>query len=211
MIKKVTIMITNVNVRYAYDINTKNEVANFNLLGIFGKNISATSWEKRNTKRSNGTVYIISEMIRILSGSNEDKSIYIYIQLSGYQPDTRIIRYKKTWGLLQSRGYDTSYVSNKKDIIIDGADGLELSGTGFCSVSSLNKLSALINDERKIYFATVDSDGLDKNIDSIKSSAQWMEIIWSKNGVVFMPLGALDENDCEVVALGKELIINILK
>ncbi|WP_042818258.1 hypothetical protein [Yersinia wautersii] len=204
-------MTTNITVRYATDIKSKNEIANFNSLGIKGEGISAVSWEQRNTKRSDGVTCIISQMVRRLSGDHKDEVVYMYIQLSGYQSDSSLIKYKKTWGLLQSRGYDIDLILDKKNIMTNHPEGLVLSGTAFCYSSSLNKLSSLIDDEKKIFFACSFSDFFVENTDNVKSESEWMNIFWSQNGVVFMPLGALDEKDCEVVAFGKESTINILR
>lgn len=41
-------MTTDVVIRYAEDINEKNEITDFNLFSISGKGISAVSWELPN-------------------------------------------------------------------------------------------------------------------------------------------------------------------
>lgn len=204
-------MITDITIRYASNISFKNEIANFDSLGVAGENISAVSWEIKNMKRSDGTLTIIKEMVKKLSTSADIETIYIYIQLSGKQPDTRLIRYKKTWGLLKSRGYNFDFMSNKNDFIFNYGGGLALSGTASFDVSLLDNLSKLIKDEKKIFFAIAPSGKKELEVANIKSELEWMNNFWSLNGVVFLTLGLLDEMDCEVVALGKKTVIQGLK
>ena len=202
-------MITNVTIRYASNISCKNEIAHFDSLGITGENISAVSWELKNIRRSDGTLTLIEEMVKKLSVTND--MVTIYIQLSGDQPDTRLIRYKKTWGLLKIRGYDVDFMSNKKDYIFNSGKGLTLAGTASFDISSLSKLLELIKDEKKIFFAIAPLGNNGLEMASIKSELEWMNNFWSLNGIVFLTLGLLDEMDCEVVALGKDTIIEVLK
>ena len=202
-------MITNVTIRYASNISCKNEIAHFDSLGITGENISAVSWELKNIRRSDGTLTLIEEMVKKLSVTND--MVTIYIQLSGDQPDTRLIRYKKTGGLLKIRGYDVDFMSNKKDYIFNSGKGLTLAGTASFDISSLSKLLELIKDEKKIFFAIAPLGNNGLEMASIKSELEWMNNFWSLNGIVFLTLGLLDEMDCEVVALGKDTIIEVLK
>ena len=204
-------MITDVTIQYANEITHKNEITNFPMLGLNAENISAVSWALRKTNRANGTVRLISEMINRLSSENDNKFIDMYIQLSGSQPDTPLIRYKKIWGLLKSRGFKVDFMSHKLDTIISSSEGLTLSGMSRFPVSSLKQMAPFIANERKIFFAFLSSENFVENSDYLQSEKEWMSLIWSKNGVVFMPLGALDEIDCEVVALGKSSSINILR
>ncbi|MEJ1268546.1 hypothetical protein WDV93_20675 [Pantoea ananatis] len=97
-------MITDITIRYASNISFKMKLPILIHSGVAGENISAVSWEIKNMKRSDGTLTIIKEMVKKLSTSADIETIYIYIQLSGKQPDTRLIRYKKTWGLLEVKG-----------------------------------------------------------------------------------------------------------
>jgi len=202
-------MITNVTIRYASNISCKNEIAHFDSLGITGENISAVSWELKNIRRSDGTLTLIEEMVKKLSVTND--MVTIYIQLSGDQPDTPLIRYKKTWGLLKTRGYDVDFMSNKKNYIFNSGKGLTLAGTASFDISSLSKLLKLIKDEKKIFFAIAPPGNNGLEMASIKSELEWMNNFWSLNGIVFLTLGLLDEMNCEVVALGKETIIEVLK
>ncbi|MGR3808236.1 hypothetical protein [Pasteurella testudinis] len=71
-------MTTDITIRYAKDINIKNEIADFKFLNIHGANISAVSWEKKNTIRSVGISSIISSMIEKIPNVTNPPYIYIY-------------------------------------------------------------------------------------------------------------------------------------
>ncbi len=210
MIKRATIMTIDYIVRVAAEIHQPNEITNFNSLGIAEKNISAVSWELRKHGRGDGTINLLGRMAERLCANNEMADFFVFLQLSGSQPDNRIIRYKKTWGLLKARGYDVENLLDKIDVITDTDNGLILSGFCRLSLSHLNDLKPLINSEKNISFGLFVGSGKG-NIDfNVRTRSDWMKLIWLNNGVVFYILGALDESDCEVVALGEYKHISAL-
>ncbi len=210
MIKRATIMTIDYIVRTAADIHQSNEIANFNSLGIAEKNISAVSWELRKHGRGDGAINLLGRMAEKLCADHNMVNFFVFLQLSGYQPDNRIIRYKKTWGLLKARGYDVENLLDKFDVVTDTDSGLILSGFCRLSLSHLNDLKPLIKSEKNIFFGLlVDTDK--ENVDfNVTTRSDWMKLVWLNNGVVFYLLGELDEPDCEVVALGEYKHISAL-
>ncbi|MFW5388159.1 MULTISPECIES: hypothetical protein [Yersinia] len=198
-------------VRYAENISNQNEIANFHVLDIPRRNIAAVSWERPNVSREDGAIHLLNEMVKKLSRNSTDVTIYMHIQLSSFQPDSAIVRYKKTWGLLKSRGYDVDFLLNKEDFIACTPNGLILSGVCHCPLNSIGYLKDILNAEKKIFFAFTLSNISKDDEKNMTSETEWMDFFWSTNGVIFMILGSFDEANCEVVALGKQQDIAILK
>ncbi|WP_035341746.1 hypothetical protein [Dickeya sp. DW 0440] len=112
--------------------------------------------------------------------------------------------------MLKARGYDVENLLDKIDVITDMDKGLILSGFCRLSLSHLNDLKPLINSEKNISFGLFVGSGKE-NIDfNVRTRSDWMKLIWLNGGVVFYILGALDESDCEVVALGEYKHISAL-
>ncbi len=211
MMHKVITMTIDTIVRYAENINNQNEIANFHVLGIPRRNIAAVSWELPNVSRKDGAIHLLSEMLKKLARNSSNVTIYIHLQLSSFQPDSAIVRYKKTWGLLKSRGYDIDFLLNKENFIACTPNGLILSGICHCPLHLLGCLKDILNSEKKIFFAFTHSNISKDDERNMTSEAEWMDFFWSNNGVIFMILGSFDEANCEVVALGRDQDITILK
>jgi len=198
-------MITNVFLRYAEDVSTANDIADFySRYSIEGINISAVSWEFTKQTRRDGSEELLKMMIKKLLSVNdlEGAEMRVVVELSAVQPDSAIVNNKKLWGLLQDRGINVDKVSDKISFLQKQNDGLRVSGTGIIDLSQNGVIGSLINTEINVYFSI--SRYKFKEIDYGKGRSHWMNETWKKGGVVFFALGFFDEPSCEIVAMGNK-------
>jgi len=210
-ILQVTTMTTDVVIRYAEDINEKNEITDFNLFSISGKDISAVSWELPNAPLKNFGEGLLREMAKNYSSDLSDEDIYTLVVLSAEQPDSAIVNHRKTWGILNVSGVKVNEVSERKDFIVKGSEGLILSGLGSVKLNSVGVIESLINSGEKVFFSTIQSTNVNMTASIPRQITEWMSNIWINNGVVFFALGRYDEPDCEIVALGQKRNLQKLK
>ena len=203
-ILQVTTMTTDVVIRYAENINKKNEITDFNLFSISGKDISAVSWELPNVPLKNFGEGLLREMVKNYSSGLSDEVIYTFVVLSAEQPDNAIVNHRKTWGLLNVRGVKVNGVDERKDLIVKGNEGLILSGLGSVNLNSAGVIESLINSGEKVFFSTIQPTNVNMTDSIPRQITEWMSNIWINNGVVFFALGRYDEPDCEIVALGQK-------
>lgn len=195
-------MITDKVIRFANNISTGKEIANFKRLLIGGENISAVSWELPGAPRRNAGEYLLKIMSSTLCTPNSTGKLYVRVELSSEQPDNAIVNYKKTWGLLKSFGVHIDGIENKSNFIQKGQDGLILSATGVLDLQSQGIIESLFNCEVKTYFSLCDSKIIHDDQLRNNSQGEWMNLLWRHHGIIFILLGHFDEKDCEIVALG---------
>ncbi len=212
MMKKGITMTINMIVRYAADIRKDNDITDFNSLFITTEDIEAVSWELLNVNREEGFVPLFTKMVKMLEFYNDRSSIYLYIELSGVQPDTSIIRYKQTWGLLKSRSNDIEFALKKQNVMVQSSQGLSLSGLCYFYLSDLKAAAKLVLTEKKTYLALIPNEDVYEKLDitQIQHVSDWASFIWQHGGIVLMILGAFDDPGCEIIALGKHETISSL-
>lgn len=195
-------MTTDIVVRYAEDIKNPNDIANFSgRYGISSNNISAISWEKPHASRRNYSLRLLKAMIsRLVNG--EDVNLFVMIELSAIQPKSAVVLHKKIWGLLSNEGLCLDTISNKQDFVLDIGDGLILSGVANIDIANDDALKILLECEDYVYFSLLKSDVSVTFPKGELGRKVWMEIVWNNNGVVLLPMGYLDEESCEIVAMG---------
>lgn len=206
MMKKGIIMTTNYVRRYAENINVKNDICDFSGLLPNINGISAVSWELPNCSRREFGATLLKEMYSKVN-DNELNCYHVMVQLSSEQPDTAIVNYKKTWGLIENSGVKLDCFQDKYSFIDKGSRGLILTGTCRISCSICGEIQQLINTEEKLYFSNLSPDLSDGREPQSGRLMKWIENILRNNGIVFFLLGRFDENDSEVVAIGKKIVL----
>ncbi|MBT0731138.1 hypothetical protein [Rosenbergiella nectarea] len=193
--------------RYAEDISVKNEIYNFNELLPNVVGLSAISWEWPGYSRRKHGEQLLKEMY-IAINNNISDGIHSMMQLVPEQPDTKIVNYKKTWGLIKNSGVQIDLFLKKESFIDSGISGLVLTGYGYIPTALEGEVQKLIDLEEKIFFSTIPPK-LDVDVfPQEKRLIKWLHIIFNNDGIVLFILGRFDENDAEVVAVGRKSVID---
>ncbi|AIR62535.1 hypothetical protein LH23_18295 [Cedecea neteri] len=211
MMKKIITINTNYVKRYAKNINDKNDICNFDGLLPAVDGISAVSWEWHGYSRREYGGELLKKIFSTLTDNDSD-NIHLMVQLSPEQPNTAIVNYKKTWGLIESSGVKTDVFWGKKSFIDKGNKDLVL--TGVCCADSCiaSDIQKLINVDEKLFFSNLSPDLIDTHVSVRGRMEKWIENILHNDGVIFFLLGRFDESDSEVVAIGKEFTLrNIMR
>lgn len=206
MMNKVTIMTINYVRRYAENINLKNDICDFSDLIPEMNGILAVSWELPNCSRREFGEKLLREIYSVVTGDNLN-CIHVMVQLVPEQPDTAIVNYKKTWGLIGSSGIKINDFQDKVSFIDKGRKGLILTGACCIAVSIYSEIQKLINTEEKLFFSNFPPDLSNSDIPPAGRLTKWIESILNNGGVIFFLLGRFDENHSEVVALGKRVAL----
>jgi hypothetical protein len=204
--KEVIIMTTNYVKRYAENINIKNDICDLSGLLPGMNEIAAVSWELPNCSRKEFGAFLLNEMFSTIT-DGELNCYHVMVELVPEQPDTAIVNYKKTWGLIENSGVKLESFQDKSSFIDKGSRGLILTGTCRISCSLHGEIQQLINTEEKLFFSNLSPDLSISFESQPKRLIKWIENILHNNGVVFFMLGQFDENDSEVVAIGKRIVL----
>lgn len=199
-------MTTNYIKRYAENINVKNDICDFEDLLSDINGVSAISWELPNYPRREFGAFLLREMYSAVTDC-ELNSYHVMVQLVPEQPDTAIVNYKKTWGLIENYGMKLDYFQDRLSFIDKGSRGLILTGTCRIDCSIRSEIQQLINSEEKLYFSNLPPDLSDAGEPQSRRLIKWIEYILHNNGVILFLLGRFDEKDSEVVAIGKKKVL----
>lgn len=210
MMKKVIIMTTNYVKRYAENINVENDICDFSSLIPDMNGISAVSWELPGCSRREFGAFLLKDMYSTVT-DGELSSYNVMVQLVPEQPDTAIVNYRKTWGLIENLGVKLDCFQDKFSFIDKGCRGLILTGTCRIACSICGEIQQLINSEEKLFFSNLSPDLSDSGEPQPRRLIKWIENILRNNGVVFFFLGRFDENDSEVVAIGKRIVLEKIR
>ncbi|AUH00635.1 hypothetical protein CWC46_12970 [Prodigiosinella confusarubida] len=189
--------------RYAENLNVKNDIANFNGLLFSLDGISAVSWELPGCSRREYGEQLLKDIYTATTGNNSD-GIHVMVKLVPEQPDTAIVNYKKTWGLIEHSGVNLDNIFDKRSFIDNGVKGLVLTGFGYIFNTGGGEIQKLINVEEKLFFSNLSPDIDINNNSQADRLTQWLHNILLNDGTIFFLLGRFDEKDSEVVALGSK-------
>lgn len=193
--------------RYAEDISIKNDIYNFNKLLPNVDGLSAISWEWPGYSRRKYGEQLLKEMY-ITINKNISDGIHSMVQLVPEQPNTRIVRYKKTWGLIENSGVEINLFLKKESFTESGISGLVLTGYSYIPTSLEGEVQKLINLEEKLFFSNIPPEFDVDVVPQVERLIKWLYSIFNNDGIVFFLLGSFDENDAEVVAVGRKSVID---
>ncbi|QGX91126.1 hypothetical protein EFZ10_05480 [Tatumella sp. TA1] len=193
--------------RYAEDISVKNDIYNFNELFPNVVGLSAISWEWPGYSRRKYGELLLKEMY-ITINNNISDGIHSMVQLVPEQPNTKIVNYKKVWGFIKNSGVQIDLFLKNESFADSGISGLVLTGYGYIPTALEGEFQKLINLEDKLFFSTI-LPKLDVDVvPQEKRLIKWLHSIFNNNGIVLFILGRFDENDAEVVAVGRKSVID---
>ncbi len=193
--------------RYAEDISVKNDIYNFNELFPNVVGLSAISWEWPGYSRRKYGELLLKEMY-ITINNNISDGIHSMVQLVPEQPNTKIVNYKKVWGFIKNSGVQIDLFLKNESFADSGISGLVLTGYGYIPTALEGEFQKLINLEDKLFFSTIPPK-LDVDVvPQEKRLIKWLHSIFNNNGIVLFILGRFDENDAEVVAVGRKSVID---
>lgn len=198
-------MTTNVILRKAIDVRKKNEIANFDELGIYDQPASAISIELINYRSfDNKSKFLTNIISRVFQN---EKKIFFFISLNG-QPDNRIIRYKKGWGLIKSRG-NFELVENKEELMKENNGKLDFLLLGEVCVNDIFSINEILNLGETVFFLIkknkFELDAEKKFVNDVTDPNSWIKHnIVLGNTIVFFLDSYFDESSCEVVFMSND-------
>lgn len=94
----------------SYDLSSPNDLLHLQCSGLpSGLTLAGVGWLTVNLASSSHDdafrvlKLVYASIVRALEG----KTVWLIAGLSAWQPDTRIVRYRKFWGAMKARGVDT--------------------------------------------------------------------------------------------------------
>lgn len=209
------IMITDVKVLFVGDVFVDNELIDFWRLGnSYGQGLSAAGFSCRNSINVLNVVleYVLERFDKVLP----DYKFWFLVGNSAWQPDTRIIRYRRLWGGLKSQGIEIKGGSHLQEHVVEGAQGLKFFGAVCISEASISGVVSAISVERCSYLVML-PNGFDVGevlstgwSGNMREDFDFINCVCSKNGIVIGKFGDFDDEEKGLVAIGFPILIKQL-
>lgn len=197
-------MTTNIILRKAIDIRNENEIANFDELGICEQSASAISIELVDYRFFDNKSKFLTNVIGKVF--QDEEKIFFFIDLSG-QPDNRIVRYKKGWGLLKSRG-SFELIENKEELMKENNGKLDFLLLGEVRVNDVFSINEILRLGEKVFFLikkTSLNQMSKKIINDVTDQNSWIKYNLILGNIIVFFLGSyFDESSCEVVFMSND-------
>ncbi len=155
--------------------------------------------------------YVFKCFDKVLSGY----AFWFLVGNSAWQPDTRIIRYRRLWGSLKSQGVEING-SYLQEYVVEGDKGLKFFGAACVSEASLSGIISALSVERCSYLVM-----LPRAVDvgqvlargwsgRICEDFDFIRYVCGEGGVVIGKVGDFDDEEKGLVAIGTPVLIGQL-
>lgn len=179
---------------------------------ILRSGISAITW-------TSDVFPVLDKMTRVIGAATECLSVaiphyrtWLMAGTSAAQPNTRIVRHRGLWGLLAARRVDLSRLKETYEHSFLTSVGVKFAGAAQATISDPDFLAGVMLEERATFLLAVPSttDVVDSlRIGPIDSAFDISRILFAirSGGLVLMRLGAFDDSDAGLVALGATALV----
>lgn len=218
MMRLIIILTTDLKIAITKDVSEDNEVFNITSNQLPENHIIAgVSWilssRCLNEARTSVLKLIYSDIFQKLDGY----ALWYFVGNSAWQPDTKIVRYRKLWGGLKARGVDILHACNSHEQILERKGRLKFFGAKRISELSIESVIKSIAEEHCSYLVALPENSdvklalhngwcLDNVFDK-----KLMQYVLDNNGVLLKIVGEFDDVESGFVGLGDmELLEQII-
>lgn len=153
-----TTLTTSIQVSSSRDLSDYNEVVHLPCTELpSGITLSGISWlaEKSALPDHDEVFRILKFVYALIVRKLGEYSVWVIAGCSVWQPDTRIVRYRKLWGAMKARGIDTQQLISPAERMLQQDGKLKFFGAAQLSESSLKTAVDILLEERCAYLAVL--------------------------------------------------------
>jgi hypothetical protein len=209
-------MITNIRLVSAADLSVSNEVMNFNRRELHGSTLAGAAWIIDGATPRDALLSTLKLAYNSISKKLPDHVIWLLIGSSAWEPDTRIVRYRKLSGALAGRGIKISHASDWQEIMLESAGKIKFFGAMRLSELSVNSVVHTLLEEHCTYLVALPYDRPPQGVLEIGWSGNLAEdydtviYVSTLGGLLLKSVGEFDDNERGVVAIGQPGLVTAL-
>lgn len=179
--------------------------------------MAAISWFLSGESISTLQLKILNIIINLITEKLTKYNVWLFIGNSTWQPDTRVVRYRKLWNALKARGVEIPHFGETFEQMQESAQGLKFFGAKLISELSTTSVIQAIHEERCAYILALPKDisidqALDKGwqVNNI-FDRELLKFIAKSNGIILKAVGEFDDYEAGFVGIAKpELIVKLI-
>lgn len=216
MMKSGIIMTADIKVTIAPDLLVSNEVFNTRCARKReGGLLSVASFLTAGAS-SDSVSLVLNYLYGLIEKKFPDYDLWFFMGSSAWQPDTRIVRHRKLWGALKSRGYEVVGGSHSQEYIVEAEGKIKFFGALRLSKLSIETVASVLEAERCSYVAALPKGfdvqiALDKGWSGdVEEDLSFHYLLSEKQGLLFKKVGEFDDGERGFISVGLLEQISVL-
>jgi hypothetical protein len=210
------IMTIDIQVVSTPDISVANDVINPRWTEEgFRSALSAASFLVADTS-STSLASVLSFIYSLIGKKLPGYDAWLFLGNSAWQPDTRVVRYRKLWGALKFRGCVIPNGSDSQESVVEAYGKLKFFGALRLSELSSTTVIGVLMDERCSYIAATPKTFEVKRILDVGWSGRVTEDfclfshMCEENGLLFKQVGEFDDRERGFISIGSQELMKKL-
>jgi hypothetical protein len=199
------------------DIFVDNEVINLGRVRQQeGSVLAGASWSVVGVPAHDALLSTLRFVYGLIGEKLHNYIVWLFIGNSAWQPDTRIVRYRKLWGALAARGMEISNTFDKQEVMCESDGKLKFFGVAQLSELSIRSAAKVIFEERCTYLVALPSStgpgdflGIGWSGDLVEDS-KFINGLAEYDGLLIKRFGEFDDEERGLVAIGRPELVKLL-
>lgn len=214
MMKLAIIMITNIKTISAMDLSVHNEVVDISYKRLPKGNVLAgISWSVVSSPAYEALLSTLRLVYSFITKKFSDYGVWLLVGNSAWQPDTRIVRYRKLWSALEIRGVKVSHTWHTQEIMHESEGKLKFFGATQLSELSVESTVSALLEEPCTYLIALPSEVWPKDVlkagwsGNLKDDHVVIEFLFESDGLLIKRFGEFDDREKGLIAVGPLKVI----
>lgn len=199
------------------DVSIENDVINLGGEG-FSKNhdLAGANWIASASSPEEALSSVLQFVREAVFRSLPNYDLWALIGNSAWQPDTRVIRYKKLWRMLMEQGFDFSTLQPLPEILVERDGKLKFFGVFQFQNVSICSVAKMLLSEYCTYMVAIPSglkiqDFLQTDwLMNVEDHGYFLSAVGNAGGVPIKVIGEFDDREHGLVAIGEVGLIRSL-
>lgn len=215
--KREITMITDIRVVSAPDLSVDNEVLNLSSIPLpEGKTLAGVCWFVVDYSVYEALLSVFRFIYGLICKKFPDYRVWLLVGNSAWQPDTRIIRYRKLWNALAVRGVKVSHSWNAQEVMHEKEGKLKFFGATQLSKLSVESVVKALLEERCSYIIVLPKAvGPESIIDigwsgNLADDLDFIDALTRSGGLLIKRFGEFDDEERGMISVGRPALVNSL-
>lgn len=211
-------MTTDIRVASALDLSRENEVINLGAR-VAGNSpiLSGLRLTVVDSEPYNSILDVFRFTFGLVYREFPGYRIWVLVGNAAWQPDTRIVRYRKLWAALKMRGVEVTHAEDFCEVMKESGGRLKFFGAARLSELSIHSVVGVVLKERCSYLIVLPINetpfellemGWSGDIDDLYLFAPFL---FRRRGLAMRTVGEFDDEERGLVVVGPSEIVTILE
>lgn len=211
-------MTTDILVDFAQDIFVENNVMNFDTVNWPMKNpLAGASWVANEASANESLLAVLQFLFAKVRANFPSGEVWLLVGTSAWQPNNRVVRYRRLWGALKARGLTTLGTDQRsEEVLLESDKGLKFFGAARLRDLAIEEAVQVLLSENCSYLVVLLGDLSPRDLVDVGWSGDMAKDSWIINHIadsdslLLKKIGEFDDKGRGVVAIGRPSVVRTL-